>query len=107
LAEVTCHQVGGPIAFREFQLADDRIDSQPFLCRQFVPRHLQIHASLARPGLDEKRGITSWRPAEGYSEGESGAAARKEALGYAGRSERGESIRQGFRPVSSPAMPTA
>ena len=66
LAEVTCQQVGVPIAFLEFQVAYDRLDGQLFLRRQFVRGHLQIYATLARPGLDEKRRITSWRPAEGY-----------------------------------------
>ena len=66
LAEVTCQQIGGPIALLEFQVAHDRLDGKPFLRGQFVPRHLQIHASLTRPCLDEKQRITSRRPAEDY-----------------------------------------
>src|ERR1700736_1890088 len=63
-AEVTCQQVGVPIAFRYSQVTDDRLDDQPFLGGQFVPWHLQIHASLVRPCLDKKRRFTSWRPGE-------------------------------------------
>ena len=66
-AEVTCQQVGVPIAFRELQVADDRLDGQPFLSRQFVPRQLQIRASSAGKCLHEKRRITSRHPAEGDS----------------------------------------
>ncbi len=36
------------------------------LRRQFVARHLQIHASLACRRLDEKRRITSRCPTEDY-----------------------------------------
>jgi len=40
-------RVGRPIAILEYQVADDRLDAQPFLRRQLIPRQLQIHASLA------------------------------------------------------------
>ena len=66
MAEVACQQVGGPIALLEFQVADDRLDSQPFVRRQFIPGHPQIHASLTCPRLDEKRRITPRRPTERY-----------------------------------------
>jgi hypothetical protein len=66
LAKITCQQVGRPIAFLEFQVADDRLDGEPFLHRQFVPRHLQIDASPICRSLDEKRRITPGRPAEDY-----------------------------------------
>src|SRR5262245_7933308 len=46
LAKVACQQIRSPVALNQFQVADDRLDAEPFPRRQFLPRHLQTHASL-------------------------------------------------------------
>ena len=67
MAEKTRQQISRPIALSQFQVADDRIDREPLARRQFLPRHLQTHASLGGLCLDEKGSITARHPAENYS----------------------------------------
>src|ERR1700722_13801197 len=66
LAKVPCQQVGCPIAFPEFQIADNGRDSEPFHRWQFVPRHLQMHTSTHGRSLDQKRRLPTRRPTENY-----------------------------------------
>ncbi len=63
LTEVASPQISHPIPLGQLEIADDSLDPEPFIRRQFLPRHLQTHASLSGRGLDQERGFIPGRPA--------------------------------------------
>jgi hypothetical protein len=67
LAEVASPQIRRPVALSQLQIANDRFDAEPFIGRQFLPRHLQTHAPLSGRCLDEERRIAPGRPAQDHA----------------------------------------
>ncbi len=63
VAEIARLQIRRPIAFLQFQVADNRLDGERFFGQQLFSRHPQIHASLCGRGLDQERGFIPGRPA--------------------------------------------
>ncbi len=50
----------------QFEVADDRLDCEPFFRRQLSSRHPKVHTSLTCRRLDEELRITPWCPAQNY-----------------------------------------